>query len=464
MKLLALVLISCGAQAMTIDDYMKNVMDRNKLLESYRISVDASKDLLTAGDLELSPVLVAGYSVTSDKSLPSAVADKRDQTAANAGVSKKFSSGTTLGVSVETYKYEFDQPVTPGNDGYSRGGIGVSLQQSLWRDFFGHGTRLRRERQSALNQFEMLSLEFQRRQKLIEFESDYWDYLVAQEDMKLKQANLDRAKKLENWTSTRVSNGISERAELLQVRALYSNRELQLQNATEELKTREIKMRENLNYESDQALPVATSSLTEARPFFSQLANLENIVRIDTYLSSLEAEVSQKLAESTLDSLRPDLSLVGRYNTSSYALEHSEMQSNLTRTDRPITYVGLSFSWLFGSDAKSAQLSAARKQALAAQYRAEQSRLTGENAWEEHLRKYDLAKQNVIILEKIAQLQRDRSREEQSRFSRGRTITLNVVDAETESAEAEVNYLRARSGLKKLEASTQLYMSLPKTE
>ncbi|AGH95282.1 TolC family protein [Pseudobdellovibrio exovorus] len=464
MKLIALLLFSFSAQAMTIEEYMKAVSERNKLLESYKISVEASKDLQVAGDLELSPQLTAGYSLASDKSLPSAVADKRDQTTANIGLSKKFSTGTTLGVSAETYKYDFEQPVVAGNNGYSRGGIGVSLQQSLWRDFFGAGTQLRRERQAALNKLETLSLELQKRQKMIEFESDYWDYLVAQEDLKLKRANLDRAKKLESWTSTRVSNGISERAELLQVRALYSNREMQLQNAIEELQAREIKMRENLNYESNQALPEATSSLTEARPFFSQLANQENIVRIDTYLSTLEAEVTKKAAESTVDSLRPDLSLVGRYSTSSYALEHSEMQSNLTKTDRPVTYVGLSFSWLFGSDAKSAQLAAARKQAIAAQYRAEQSKLSGENAWQEHLRKYELAKKNVLTLEKIAQLQRDRSREEQVRFSKGRTITLNVVDAETESAESEVNYLRARSGLKKLEASTQLFLPIQQTE
>lgn len=455
-----LTLITSHVQAMTIDEYLLQVQQRNKLLASYTISVEASNEALVAGDLALSPLLTASYSRASDNSLPSIIADKRDTTISTVGLSKSFSTGTTLGVTAETYKYEYEQPVTPGNNGYFRGGLGVSLQQSLWKDFFGVGTRLRQDRQAATNKLETLSYELQRRTALIEVESDYWDYLVAQEDLKFKQANLDRAKKLETWTANRVSNGISDRPELLQVRALRSSRELELANAEEAIKARAIKMRENLDYGPTEPLPELTSDFSQMRPYVSQLTGKENIVRIDTYLSSLEAEVTEKVAEETVNSLRPDLTLVGRYNTSSYALDHAEMQRNIGKTDRPVTYVGLTFSWFFGSDAVGAQLSSAKKQALAAKYRAEQAQRQSENAWQEHLRQYELAKQNVQTLEKIAQYQRDRSREEQSRFSKGRTITLNVVNAETESAEAEVNYLRARSGLRKLEASTQLFMPI----
>lgn len=457
--LLAISTIAFNAQALTLDEYLKIVIQKNKLVSSYDLSIEASKDKQIAGDLLLSPTLTAGYSVTTDKSEPITVADKRTTTLSNVGLSKKFSSGTTLGVTADTTKYEYELPVTAGNNGYSTGRVGVSLQQSLWKDFFGHGTRLRQDREEATNKLETLGFELRKRSTLIEMESDYWDYLVAQEDLKLKQANLDRAKKLESWNSNRVYNGISDQSDLLQVKALSASREVQLATAKDELTYREAKVRENMGLSDSEALPAFTSNLMDARPYVGELSKQKDVVKIDTYITALEANVKQKVSEEVVDSLRPDLSLIGRYNTNSYNVDHQTMQNNIGKTERPTTFVGVSFSWMFGSDAKGSQLDAAKKEALAAQYRAEQAKLSGTNAWADFLRKYELTKQNVVTLEKIAQLQRDRAKQEQVKFSKGRTITLNVVTAETDSAEADVTYLRAKSGLRKLEATTQLYMS-----
>ncbi|MBY0555023.1 TolC family protein [bacterium] len=457
--ILILTLIAFNADALTLDEYLKIVIQKNKLVSSYDLSIEASKDKQIAGDLLLSPTLTAGYSVATDKSEPITVADKRTTTLSNLGLSKKFSSGTTLGVTADTTKYEYELPVTAGNNGYSTGRLGVSLQQSLWKDFFGHGTRLRQDREEATNKLETLGFELRKRATLIEMESDYWDYLVAQEDLKLKQANLDRAKKLESWNSNRVYNGISDQSDLLQVKALSASREVQLATAKDELTYREAKIRENMGLSDSEPLPMFTSNLMDARPYVGELSKQKDVVKIDTYITALEANVKQRISEETVDSLRPDLSLVGRYNTNSYNVDHQTMMNNIGKTERPTTFVGVTFSWMFGSDAKSSQLDAAKKDALAAQYRAEQAKLSGTNAWADFLRKYELTKQNVVTLEKIAQLQRDRAKQEQIKFSKGRTITLNVVTAETDSAEADVTYLRAKSGLRKLEATTQLYMS-----
>lgn len=463
MKVLATLsatLIATNVFAMSIDDYMKEVAKKNKNIASYDLSIEASKEKQIAGDLALAPVLTAGYSLQSDKSLPSGVADKRDTTTLNLGVSKKFSTGTTLGVTAETYKYEYDQPVTAGNNGYSNGRLGLSLQQSLWKDAFGTATRLRQNRDASTAKLEVYGNELKKRAAVIQAESDFWDYLVAQEDVKLKKANLERAKKLETWTSNRVYNGISEQAELLQIKALVSSRELELNTAVDELEAKAIKIRENLDLAQSQPVPTFTSDLTETRPYVADLMKQKNIIKIENYLTQLEAEIKQTVAEEANDSLKPDLSLIGRYSTSSYDLDHQTMQNNLTKTDRPVTYVGLSFSWLFGADAVGAQRSSTRKEAIAAKGRAEQAKLVGENAWTDHLRRYELTKQNVSTLEKIAKLQTERSRQEQLRFSKGRTITLNVVTAETDSAEAEVRYLRAKSGLRKLEAATLQFISI----
>ena len=461
MKLILLLSIcSTHAFAMSLEEYMDTVAKKNRLITSYQTSVEASQEKRVAGDLLLSPTLTAGYSVLSDKSEPSSVADKRNTTITNLGLSKKFSTGTLLSLTALTTKLDYELPVTPGNTGYSTGGLSLVVQQSLWKDFFGVAIRMRRERESLTNQLEMLGYELQKRITLIQAETDFWDYMVAQEDLKLKQANFDRAKKLDQWTSKRVSNGISDQTDLLQVRALANLRELELATATQVVKTREAKLKENIDFAANEQLPEVKADMAQSRPYVINLSKSKNVVKIDTYLTSLEAAVKQNVSEEVVDSLKPDLSFLGKYNTSSYNVDHSTMQNNITKTDQPVTFVGLSLSWLFGSDAKSAQLSAAKKDALASRLKADQARITGENAWLELLRQYELTKKNAGTLEKIAQLQRDRARAEQAKFTKGRTITSNVVNAETDAAQAEVNYLSAKSGLRKLEASSQLFMSV----
>ena len=458
--ILFLSICAINVSAMTLDEYMGLVLKKNRLVNSYEISIEASKEKMVAGDLILAPILTAGYSMASDKSEPSAVADKRSTNTASLGLAKKFSTGTSVTLSAQTLKYEYDIPVVSGNIGYSTGGLGLSLQQSLWKDFLGHATRLRQDRESMTNKLENFGFELQKRITLIQTESDFWDCLVAQEDLKLKQDNFERAKKLDSWTSNRVNNGISDQSDLLQVRALANLRGLELATAKVALKSRETKIKENIDFSQSDSIPELTANLTDTRSYVSDLAKKKNIVKLDTYLTSLEAEVKQKVSEEVVDSLRPDLALLGKYNTSSYNTDNSEMQKNISKTDRPITFVGVSLSWLFGSDAKNSQLLSAKKDALASSYRAEQAKISSENSWQEHLRQYELIKGNVLTLEKIAQLQRDRAKSEQVKFTKGRTITSNVVNAETDAAQAEVNYLTAKSGLRKLEASTQLFISI----
>ena len=460
MRIILLMLAAANVQAMTLDDYLHEVAKKNKLLSSYELSVEASNDRREAGDLLLSPLLTASYSVTSDQSLPSTVADQRDTTAAAIGLSKKFSTGTQVSLSANTFKYEYELPAVPGNTGYSKGGVGIAVMQSLWKDFFGAATRLRHVRESDTNRLETLNLDLRRRVANIEFESDFWDYIVASEDKRLKQDNFDRAKKLEKWTANRVSNGISDDTDLLQVKALSARRELELAAVNDDLLARELKIRQNLDLAESAPFPELTANLADTRPYISELAKQKNIIKIDSYLAELEAKVRKTSSEEVTDSLRPDLSVTGQYNTSSYDVDHGTMTDNITKTDRPITYVGVNFSWFFGSDAKSAQLSSAKKEAMAAQLRAEQARVNGVDAWNEYLRKYEVAKENVLTLERIAKLQSDRSKSEQQKFSKGRTITTNVLNAITDSAEAEVSYLRARSGLRKLEAGTLLFKSI----
>lgn len=450
---------TANAEAITLEEYLQVVKSKNKVFSALNASVEASNSKLVAGDVTLSPVLTAGYSLTNDKSLPSTLGDQRKTTEYTLGVSKKFSTGTTLGVSAKTDQYDNPNAAAP-SDKYSTGGLGVSLQQSLWKDFFGAGTRLRQELDSTVNQIENVNLDLQMRATLFDAESVFWDYSVAEEDLKLKQSNFDRARKMEQWTSNRVNNGISDRADLMNVRALAALREVQLATAQDELKTQEAKFREYLQLADTDSTPTASGSLTQTRDYMTKLAKNKEVIKIDAYLTSLQAKTKAIVADQVKDIYRPDLALLATYNTSAYDRDYQEMTNDIAKTDRPKTFIGVSFSWMFDTDAKKATISSAEKDALAAKYTAERNLTLGKIAWSDLQRKYQTTLKNVTTLEKVAQFQRERAKAEQDKFTKGRTVTANVVLAETDAAEAEVNLLKAKSGLRKLEASSILFIAL----
>jgi outer membrane protein TolC len=452
--------LSLTSTALTLDEYLNIVKQKNRNFTALELSLQSSNDKRAAGDLALTPQLTAGYSMASDKSLPSSVADERKVNEYNLGVAKKFSSGTALSLSAKTDEFSFSGPVTPAITKYSTGSLGVSLQQSLWKDSFGAANRLRNDREFAINKAETMGLELKRRGVLIEAESSFWDYAVALEDLKLKQENLERARKIDKWTSNRVANGISDRSDLMNAKALASIRELELQTAQDELKSQEVRFRENLDLSEVEKTPEIKANLFETRPYVNELKQLKNVIKIESYISSLEAKSKRLVSEEINDGLKPDLSLIGSYNTSSYNSDYSQAVSDISKTDRPKSFIGLNFTWLFDTEAKRSQVSAASKDALAAQYTADKKRVEGLHAWKEHLRKYEVTQENVKTLEKIAKFQRERAKAEQDKFSKGRTITASVVTAETDSAEAEVRFLKAKSGLRKLEASTLLFTSV----
>ncbi len=460
-KLLALMLVlSQAGYAMTLEEYLNQVKKKNRIYTSTDLSIEASRDRQEAGDVELAPMISASYLRTDDKSLPSQTARERKTSEYTLGVTKKFSTGTLLTLSGRNAVNDYETPNAGTNPETSNSSLGVSLSQSLWKNFFGAATRIRHEREQAVHLTETLSLDLQRRAVLIEAESSFWDFVVAQEDLKLKEENFERAKKLDRWTTGRVNNGISDRSDLMNVKALMSLRELELQNARDQLKTEEVRLRENLDLAEGEATPQLDGNLAQPRPYVDQLLKQKNVISIEAYLSVLQAKSKGLVAEEVVDSFKPDLSLVGGYTTTAYDASGHSSLNDVTKSDYPRSYVGLNFTWLFDTSAKKAQVSSYKKDALVAQYNAEKKQAEGKTAWAEHLRKFKVAQESVKTLEKIADFQKQRVKAEQDKFSKGRTITTNVVTAETDSAEADVKYLKAKSGLKKLEASTLLFTAI----
>lgn len=451
------------AHAMSIDEYMGVYKSKNSLLRSSEMSYEAVQGKVEAAEIDLAPAFTLGYLKGDDKSLPNQLSPHRTTEQFTAGLGKKFVTGTSVQLNAQNYSFTNEKAVFPGFDKYSTGLLGVTVKQSLWKDFFGLGTRTKVERQRSAAELEMTSVDLQRRGLLLEAESIFWDYIFAQENLKLKKANLERAGRVQKWTAKRFENGISEKADDLNAKALLSLRQLELVMAENEYKNAEVKFRESLELASTEKTPEVTANWKETRPYINDLKNKKNVIKIESYLSTLEAKTKALASDETLDSLRPDLSVFGTYNYTSYNRDREQSIKDMGQDDYPQSVIGVNFTWIIDNQAKSGLRDSMTKEAAASKLKAQKKVSDGLKAWEEYLRIYEVTQNQAQILDQVAQLQKNRSDAENDRFTKGRTITANVVTAETDSAEAESRALQARVGLRKYEAMSLLYMESSET-
>ncbi|HRO67841.1 MAG TPA: TolC family protein, partial [Pseudobdellovibrionaceae bacterium] len=300
LRFAALVLLAAvtpiSVQAMSLEEYLGQVVQKHQGLEGLRASEEAARKTREAGDLELTPRFNIQGSYLSDKKRPGMLgADENRSEAYSATLSKLFSTGTHVGVTAKTVGVEtlgLNPAIVPlvGASSYAQGGLGLSLSQSLWKNAFGRSTNLRREREMTVAEAEAGSYDLQSRQILASAETAFWDLLYLQEEVSIRQASLERGKKLEAWFRRRAEDGISDRADTLNARALVASRELQLAASKDNLIAAEKKVRDYLEIDEAQVVPVLTGRIGSSREPERMLGREGRIVSLQVYLADLQAK------------------------------------------------------------------------------------------------------------------------------------------------------------------------------
>lgn len=455
------------AYAMNLQEYLKTVESHHKSVQALQIATEAAEEQKEAGDIGLVPVLTAEANYLNDKSPISQFAllgaNETKQTSYSLGLGKKFSSGTGVSLSATTYEIENEGNLQGPQAGYLRkfavGSLGVGLTQSLWKDFFGHATRLRWEREDAATAAQTGNYDLQKKVLLVNAEAAYWDYIYSVENMKLSQASLERARRIESWTRRRVNDGISDRADLLSSQALVATRQLQLVSASDDLAAAKRKIRDFLEYADDQALPEMTGDISQKRTLNAMVDGKQGkVVALDAYLSSLDAKAQSLMARETEDQLRPDLVLSGSYNTNALEDSMSKATSSWSDTERPTTRVGLKLTYPFDIGAKNAARDAARKSALASKLISERKMLESESSWIELNRRYSEMNRRIDTAAELSKLQTAAAKAQTDLFNKGRSITANVINAEEDAGTAELNLIKLKSEQRKMEAQGRLFV------
>ena len=452
--------------AMSLQEFLKAVEANNKTVQALQTSSEATELAAQAGDLELVPQLTAEAAHINDKSPLGQYAmlgsTETKTSSYSLGLAKRFSTGTAVNLTASAFEVQNTGLSAPTSATFSKfglGSLGIGLSQSLWKNFFGEATRLRWQRQEAATSAATGQYNLQKKMLLVGAEAAYWDYLYAKENQKISQSSLERSKRIESWTSRRVGDGISERADLYSSQALVAARKLQLVSAEDDLSAAKRKIRDYLEYSEDKALPEMTGDISKPRALNSMVDGKgSRVVALEAYLSSLEAKARSIEAQETEDSLRPDLVLSGSYNTNGYDTDVPAAMQKWTQTDRPTTKVALKFVYQFDMAPKRAAKDAARKGAAAAKLISERKMLDSESSWIEINRRYSEMNKRIEAASEISRLQTAAAKAQSDLFNKGRSITANVISAEEDAANAELNLVKLKSEQRKMEAQGRMFV------
>lgn len=466
------------AMAISLDEYLQQVAEKNGLLKAVQSGKEAAEAKREAGDIGLSPILTLQARRLDDKKPmaggPGFTINQTSGSDYSVSLSKKFSTGTDAMISgtagnIGAYFPNGSGGLT-GPDVSS--GLRLQVSQSLWKNFFGHGIRLRQEREGITETLEKQALDVQGRQILISAEAAFWDYLYQQDEARQREESLARAKKIEGWMRNRASNGIGDRADVLKIQGLVALREVELLQSRDALKVAEEKLRTTLELPAGEKFPVLTAELhkvrtPEAMVTSSEVRKLEaanvksgDIVALNAYMAMLEARARSVGAKEAEDGMRPDLVVEGQYGTNAYESTWGTAFTKMSDATKPTMGIGVKFVYMLDGGLKESTRRAARMEALAASHRQERALMESESSWREYLRRHKELTAQVQAVEKLSQVQTSKAAAERDKFSKGRSVTAEVVTAEQDASESTLQLMKLRAEHRKMEAQARMFVRL----
>lgn len=458
------------SSALTLPEFLQTVEVTNQTIMSAKAQKDSAKSKRISSDLDLSPLLTFDYGYLNDEKpgfLPTLRTSKTEASTYTLGVAQKISTGTTFqvalnGVDTHVEGSSYATPPAAVENDSATGALSFAVSQSLWKNGFGKDVSLRQEREESLAKINDLAAEMEIRSTLINAEKVYWNYLVLKEEIKVRESSIERAQKLVNWMSKRAHDGISETSDLSQMQTLLELRKLDLITAQDELKAVEQSIAEMISLPEGKAIPPIQGDISSLRSIpkiiSDETEGKVHVIRLDAKISELESKMKKTISEEVENSLKPDLTVSAKYSTNSQEDELNQAVSKSTETNTPTYSVGVHFAWIFDGDAKRGLKNSAIQDKNSAELVWRQKQIQSANSWNELVRRHGELTKKITSVQKISELRKSISKSEESKLSRGRTITSNVIDSVQNAEESELSLLKLKSEQRKLEADSKLFI------
>lgn len=435
--------ISYG-EFLTPDQYIQKVKENNPQLKDIEYTKNSITKKLQEVYRAYSVYLnaEANYSDDHNRTVlnPAAVFFQDvDMTAFNLDVSlnKQFNTGTTVTLGYGTQETNSKYPFMDTKYTYGTTSPYVKLEQSLLKNFNGAVTEasIAKARASAEA---LLYLQIYKEQEiLLNAKKIYWTLSYARTVNIFRQSSLARTKKTLDWNQKRYNNDLAEKTDLLQSKAAYKIRELNLKLAKEDEIESSRKFNEFINISSDK-VDYEIDSIEKLGENFKNIKGLERNdgKRADTLSAIASADsyvYAQKIASKNIGS---DLKIIGKYALNGVDSNISESFSQLKADKYSSFMVGINYSLPLDFSIKKAVIEGYDYDIMSSKKQIEQAELSESNGWLQLLQDWDDAKAEYLIAKDIFDIQQERNKEEQKLLMSGRSTTYQVLESEQDLDDA----------------------------
>ena len=458
MRILLLTLLATingNAAVLTLDNFLKQVEEKNQMLNASKLSSASAVKRKDEKSLLFSPSFFAQAQIVTDKKATTVVSmmgDRTDADMISTGLMQQFTFGLQGKLTYTLSHTKLNNAVALNPNDFNETAFGLELSQSLWRNFWGVESKAKADLIEGQSEIQKYSENYKIKSILSKSEALYWSLSQMRKIINVQKENYERALKIKSWAQGRVNSGLGEKSDLLQADANVKFREYELKSTLQDVKSLERtfnSMRGEDHAEvTETLLPVDNTHLK------SLVLPKRAELREDTKVAREVQKMSKANADLSIERNKPTLELYGAYILNGRDAERSQSIDKAFSKDYTTEAIGIRFNTPLDFFNLKNNIDGYKKDQIAAELNFKQKLFDENQEWNDLTAKFEDAKMKLMLAEKIEEAQKIKVINERDRLTKGRTVTFQVLNFEQDYAQSEL--LKIKSETDVLNIYTQL--------
>lgn len=439
---------------LNLSSYLEQVKQKNVGIQASESNMESANLKVDEASLLFAPTAFANLSHIDDDSPITNQATKSEKTTTDmlsVGVQKKFRTGTSASLSYNVNKYHLDNirsmnlppelsalsSSTPSEFYVEKPSLEV--RQPLWRNSLGKEFRATEDTAKARQEASYYAERAKVRGSLMEAEMAYWKLSFAKAVVRIQIESLQRFQKIREWTSTRVSRQLADKADLIQAEAMVNLRTLELKSAEDEVRIASQNFNSLRGIDSDtvsESILPFNGGIVQSLKLPNRTNERDDVKAIRASALALSAN-----AISTEEKYKPSLEAFGIYSINGKHENSSKVYKESTTADQPTWTVGLTFSTPLDFDTIKRTNQGYRLESKAAEESYQRKIFEQNREWQNLIKKFEEAKRRLELADGIEKVQKTKLDYERERNQIGRSTLYQVLLFEQDFASSQQNKL-----------------------
>lgn len=448
--------------ALSLNEYLSQVKQENVGYKSNKIDANSSDVLSKKSSLLTTPNLFIDAKTGYEKQNQASSFVRYSQVNTenySAGIEQNFAFGLRSKFYYNLNRTYYDD-LTSGNslpDSTSTNPV-VSLEIPLWQDLFGASLRANKDSVYQLAQAKRFNSEYTAKTFEVDSEKSYWALVSAKDIVEIVSESLKRSQDLLDNAERKNRMNLGEKADVLQAKADFESRKLQLQQAENQAKIAARAFNQKRFLNSD----IVDEKLEEIDFKYLESLQIDNTMpddRSDIKAQSATSKALVAQAKIEEESNKPTLNLYGSYGYNGLEITRQAAINKSFAEQGNEGYIGVKFSMPIAIGLQSDIRDAARANATSARMSYHQKVLNQETDWQNLLQNLNDYAENLRLARKVEELQKSKLANERNLLKSGRSSTYQVILFEQDYNQSRITTIQTANQLLGLLAEKKFYQN-----